>query len=57
MDTSDILSIIGIALTVIFGVAGLIIGSTIIKKLNANSKIGHHSNNNTVNQNIKINQK
>lgn len=51
MTTSDILGIIGIALTVFFGIAGLIVGSTIIKKVNAKSKIGHHSNNNNVNIN------
>lgn len=57
MPISDILSIISIALTIIFGVAGLIVGGTIIKRLSANSNIGDNSNNNNVNQNIEINQK
>lgn len=51
MNTGEILSIISIVLTVIFGVIGLIVGGTILKRMNANSKIGDHSSNNIVNLN------
>ena len=57
MCTSDILSIISIAVTAFFGVAGLIVGGSILKRMSAKSKIGNNSNNNIVNQNVEINQK
>lgn len=57
MNTSDILSIISICLTVVFGVAGLVAAGMIINKINAKSKIGDNSNNNIVNQNINYKDK